>query len=159
MSVPLPKFLSPEDTPQVQEQRINPVTTLTAVGSRDVKQIIIIRKDLHMRRGKEIAQGAHASMAWLSRRLIHSDYSAIARFSEAEKQWLTTSFRKVTLQVSSEEELLKVYDQAEAAGVEAHLITDSGLTEFRGIPTITCAALGPDFDDVLDPITSHLSLY
>ncbi len=159
MNVPLPKFLSPEDVPQVREKRTEPVTMITAVGTRDVKQIIVIRKDLHMRRGKEIAQGAHASMVWLSRRLIHSDHSAIARFSEAEKQWLTTSFRKVTLQVSSDEELLKVYDQAESAGIEAHLITDSGLTEFRGISTITAAALGPDFDDILDPITRHLSLY
>ena len=34
-----------------------------------IKQVIVIRKDLKMRRGKEIAQGAHASMAWLSRRM------------------------------------------------------------------------------------------
>ena len=31
----------------------------------DVKQVIVIRRDLKMRRGKEIAQGAHASSAWL----------------------------------------------------------------------------------------------
>jgi peptidyl-tRNA hydrolase len=31
----------------------------------DVKQVIVIRRDLKMRRGKEIAQGAHASGAWL----------------------------------------------------------------------------------------------
>lgn len=35
----------------------------------EVKQVIVIRRDLGMRRGKEIAQGAHASMAWLRRRL------------------------------------------------------------------------------------------
>jgi PTH2 family peptidyl-tRNA hydrolase len=35
----------------------------------DVKQVLVIRKDLKMRRGKEIAQGAHASMAWLTNRL------------------------------------------------------------------------------------------
>ena len=34
------------------------------------KQIIIIRKDLKVRRGKEIAQGAHASMAVLTNNLI-----------------------------------------------------------------------------------------
>ena len=32
---------------------------------RPTKQVIVIRRDLRMRRGKEIAQGAHASMAWL----------------------------------------------------------------------------------------------
>ena len=30
------------------------------------KQVIAIRKDLKMRRGKEIAQGSHASMAFLT---------------------------------------------------------------------------------------------
>jgi len=32
------------------------------------KQVIVIRKDLKMRRGKEIAQGAHASIAFLTAR-------------------------------------------------------------------------------------------
>ncbi len=30
-----------------------------------IKQVIVIRKDLKMRRGKEIAQGSHASMEFL----------------------------------------------------------------------------------------------
>lgn len=30
------------------------------------KQVIVIRRDLKMRRGKEIAQGSHASMAFMS---------------------------------------------------------------------------------------------
>ena len=34
-----------------------------------IKQVIVIRKDLNLRRGKEIAQGSHASMMWLSNML------------------------------------------------------------------------------------------
>ncbi|MGZ3423232.1 MAG: peptidyl-tRNA hydrolase, partial [Polyangiales bacterium] len=34
-----------------------------------VKQVIVVRRDLKMRRGKEIAQGSHASMAFLTERL------------------------------------------------------------------------------------------
>ena len=37
---------------------------------RPTKQVIVIRRDLRMRRGKEIAQGAHASMAWLRQRVM-----------------------------------------------------------------------------------------
>ena len=37
---------------------------------RPTKQVIVIRRDLRMRRGKEIAQGAHASMAWLAERVL-----------------------------------------------------------------------------------------
>jgi len=37
---------------------------------RPTKQVIVIRRDLKMRRGKEIAQGAHASTAWLAERVL-----------------------------------------------------------------------------------------
>lgn len=151
---------------------------------KNIKQVIVIRKDLKMRRGKEIAQGAHAAMAWLSRRLqfiespprmcptpicphIKPDpdcdgglpEEADAVFSGTERQWLEGSFRKVTLQVGSLEELLTTYAAAQAAGLEVHLITDSGLTEFGGIATTTCLAIGPDLDERIDPITADLKLY
>jgi len=35
----------------------------------NVKQVIVIRRDLKMRRGKECAQAAHASMMWLTKRI------------------------------------------------------------------------------------------
>jgi len=38
------------------------------------KQVIVMRRDLGMRRGKEIAQGAHASMIWLALRIREADY-------------------------------------------------------------------------------------
>jgi PTH2 family peptidyl-tRNA hydrolase len=126
-----------------------------------VKQVIVIRRDLKMRRGKEIAQGAHAAMAFLTRRLTWTEGETEARLttSPAEFAWLTSSFRKVTLQVASEEELLDVYERALAAGLVVYLITDSGLTEFAGVPTRTCLAIGPDYDDKIDPITGDLALY
>ena len=40
------------------------------IERRLTKQVIVIRRDLKMRRGKEIAQGAHASMLWLADRVI-----------------------------------------------------------------------------------------
>jgi PTH2 family peptidyl-tRNA hydrolase len=43
--------------------------------------------------------------------------------------------------------------------VVAHLITDRGLTEFGGTPTRTCLAVGPDYDDRIDPVTGDLELY
>ena len=130
---------------------------------RPTKQVIVIRRDLRMRRGKEIAQGAHASTAWLAERVIQGmtpngsvDHVAL---SPAERAWLESSFRKVTLQVSSEEQLLAVYDQALEAGLVVHLVTDRGLTEFGGVPTRTCLAVGPDYDDLVDPVTGDLELY
>jgi peptidyl-tRNA hydrolase, PTH2 family len=130
---------------------------------RPVKQVIVIRRDLTMRRGKEIAQGAHASMAWLRQRIMpHLTPAGRAdqvQISEAERAWLELSMRKVTVKVGSEAELLDVYDKALAAGLVVHMITDRGLTEFGGIPTRTCLAVGPDYDDLIDPVTGDLELY
>ena len=132
-------------------------------GQRPTKQVIVIRRDLRMRRGKEIAQGAHASMAWLRQRVMPLLTSAGAveqvEFSSAERDWLEGSLRKVTVKVGSEAELLAVYEKAIEAGLVAHLITDRGLTEFGGVPTRTCLGIGPDYDDLIDPVTGDLELY
>ena len=130
---------------------------------RATKQVIVIRRDLRMRRGKEIAQGAHASMAWLRQRvmprLTPAGRADQVQFSEAERRWLDISMRKVTVKVGSEQELLDVYDKALAAGLVVEMITDRGLTEFGGVPTRTCLAVGPDYDDLIDPVTGDLELY
>jgi len=130
---------------------------------RLTKQVIVIRRDLRMRRGKEIAQGAHASMAWLAERVLArltpAGTADQVQLSEAERAWLTSSFRKVTVKVGSEPELLAVYEKALEAGLAAHLITDRGLTEFGGVPTRTCLGIGPDYDDLIDPVTGDLELY
>ena len=134
-----------------------------AAEQRPTKQVIVIRRDLRMRRGKEISQGAHASMAWLRQRIMpHLTPAGTAdqvRFSEAERVWLEGSLRKVTVKVGSEAELLAVYEKAIEAGLVAHLITDRGLTEFGGVPTRTCLGIGPDYDDLIDPVTGDLELY
>lgn len=126
--------------------------------ARPIKQVICMRHDLKMRRGKQIAQGAHASMAFLTRRLQKAGSVALADFSAVERMWLTGSFAKVCCRVNSEEELLAIRDKAVEAGLEVHLITDSGKTEFHGEPTNTCLAIGPDVAEKIDPVTGTLEL-
>ncbi len=118
------------------------------------KQVIVMRRDLGMRRGKEIAQGSHASMIWLALRIRQPGYT----FSEAERRWLDGPFTKVCVRVDSEEELLAVVQRAREAGVLIYLCVDAGKTEFHGVPTPTCCAVGPDFPERIDPITGHLQL-
>ncbi len=118
------------------------------------KQVIVMRRDLGMRRGKEIAQGSHASMIWLALRIRQPGYT----FNDAERRWLDGSFTKVCVRVDSEEELLRVVETARKAGVMVHLCVDAGRTEFHGVPTPTCCALGPDDPKRIDPITGHLKL-
>jgi PTH2 family peptidyl-tRNA hydrolase len=78
--------------------------------------------------------------------------------TDAQRAWLTGAFAKVCCRVDSEEELMQIHDKAEEAGLEVHLITDSGRTEFHGQPTRTCLAIGPDEADKIDQITGHLEL-
>lgn len=118
------------------------------------KQVIVMRRDLGMRRGKEIAQGAHASLLWLPLRIRQPGYT----FTEAERRWLDGAFTKVCVRVDSEEDLLGVVRVAQEAGVLVHLVVDAGRTEFHGVPTPTCCAIGPDFAERIDPITGHLKL-
>ena len=132
----------------------------------DPKQVIIIRKDLKMRRGKEIAQGAHASeAAFLDIGHVTSvdrgpDYFAIPLDRFALEEWLVNkSFKKVVCSVDSEEELIALYEKAKTENLLCSLILDSGLTEFGGVKTYTAVAIGPDFPEKIDPITSHLKLY
>lgn len=113
-----------------------------------MKQIIVMRKDLKMPRGKEIAQGAHASM---KATLLHMEDPRV-------KEWLAGKFTKIAVGVADEAELLAVYEQARAAGLIAELVTDAGLTVFNGVPTNTCIAVGPDTHENLKPVTGDLKL-
>jgi PTH2 family peptidyl-tRNA hydrolase len=129
-----------------------------------IKQVIVMRKDLNMRKGKMIAQGSHASIAFLTRNIMEYGpkeddlYYGRIVFSDVEKDWIESSFTKVVVYVNSEEELIAVHEAAQDANINSNLIKDSGLTEFDGVPTLTCLALGPNYSSVLDPITGNLPL-
>lgn len=129
-----------------------------------IKQVILIRKDLKMRRGKEIAQGAHAAMAFLTDRIrpqiaAGNAGEATVHISAEEAKWLAEGFAKVCLRVASEEELVEFHQRAVANGLTSKLIRDSGRTEFAGQPTYTACAIGPAPSDAVDEITGELTPY
>lgn len=128
-----------------------------------VKQVIVIRRDLKMRRGKEIAQGAHASGAWLTELVTDgldpTSKRATVQLDPIAYAWVTTSWRKVTVQAHSEEELVALHEAAQARGLRSHLVRDSGKTEFGGVPTLTALAIGPDLAEQIDEVTGHLTIY
>ncbi len=119
-----------------------------------VKQVIVMRKDLGMRKGKMIAQGAHAAMKELVLRIKENKPIEL---DEEEKEWYLGNFRKICVYVNSEEELLDIVQIAKEKDLRVALVTDKGLTEFDG-PTNTCCAIGPHDDEKIDEITSELPL-
>jgi PTH2 family peptidyl-tRNA hydrolase len=147
------------------------------------KQMIVMRKDLNMRKGKMVAQGAHASLkaildlgsvyrveSDLTGEVIKIGFSATLQQERfiwngkpdinhpAVIEWLEGLFAKICVSVNSEQELLDIIQKAKDAGLITSLITDAGLTEFNGVATITCGAVGPAYPEQLDPITGHLPL-
>jgi PTH2 family peptidyl-tRNA hydrolase len=118
-----------------------------------VKQVIVYRRDLTMRKGKIAAQVAHASM----KALLALDEGAGPRFvldlPGPMAVWARGSFAKVVLSVEDEAALDAVYAHARAAGLPAARITDSGRTEFKGVPTRTTVAVGPWTADEIDKVT------
>ena len=125
------------------------------------KQVIVMRKDLGMRKGKMIAQGAHASMkVLLDAGTAAADGTSITiALDPAATSWLVSGrFTKVCVSVDSEAALDDIVARARAAGVPCALIVDAGRTEFHGVATKTCCAVGPAWADAVDAITGALPL-
>ena len=140
------------------------------------KQVIVVRKDLKMRKGKIAAQVAHASMKVLLDRMSYSTSKEtilsepkpyVAKRVHRElvcpkdcslDKWLSGKFTKICVSVDSEDELELIYLRAKNLNIPSALIIDSGATEFNGVPTKTCCAIGPDNPDKIDEITGKLNL-
>lgn len=133
-----------------------------------MKQVIVVRKDLNMRKGKIASQVAHASMGAIlpymrlensrpdhETRLIPAYWWDHLAYVEA---WLEGSFVKICVSVNSEAELLVLEQEAKGRGLPHCLIKDNGTTEFKGVPTYTALAVGPAPDDLVNLITGNLPL-
>ncbi|HIJ11629.1 TPA: peptidyl-tRNA hydrolase [Candidatus Woesearchaeota archaeon] len=111
-----------------------------------MKQVILVRQDLKLPKGKLAAQAAHASVE----AVLKSD-------SDIVKKWRAEGMAKIVLKVKDEKELIKYFQTAKDEGLTASLITDAGRTVIAP-GTKTCVGIGPAEDEEIDAITSELSL-
>ena len=136
------------------------------------KMMIVMRRDLKMRKGKIAAQAGHACIDAILRALNKegriNDFRMTPDgvvFKNTDKQssplsdWFQYGCAKVCVYVDSEDALLGIAKKAEERGIIAAVITDAGMTEFHGIPTKTCLALEPLPAEIADEITGELPLY
>jgi len=114
-----------------------------------MKQVIVVRSDLKMGKGKVAAQVAHASLA--------SAESARERKPAWYEEWREEGQAKIVLKVESESELNELYRKARSAGLPTSLIEDRGLTQVEP-GTVTCLGVGPGPDKTVDEITGKLKL-
>ena len=110
------------------------------------KQVIVIRKDLHLSKGKMSSQVAHASLS---------------AYNKADKKiktfWEREGAKKVVVGVKNLSELLGIQRKAIKLGLPCSLIRDAGRTHIKK-GTVTCIGIGPDKEEKIDSITKELKL-
>lgn len=110
------------------------------------KQVILVRQDLKLPKGKLAAQASHASVESMLK--SHKDYIS---------QWRREGMKKVILKVKDLDELLKYKQLAEDNGLVTGLIQDAGHTVVSP-GTITCLGIGPDKEEKIDKVTGNLKM-
>ena len=136
------------------------------------KMMIVVRRDLKMRKGKIAAQSGHACVEAILAALAKEDRlgdicfeGSWAYLKPTDKPetplsgWFQNGMAKICVYVDSEEELREIDRQAKEAGIISVMILDAGMTEFHGEPTYTCLAMEPQPAETVDPITGNLPLY
>ena len=112
----------------------------------DFKQVILVRDDLKLSKGKMAAQVAHASVE----AVLKSDQKLV-------QKWRGQGMKKSILKVKDLKELHSFKERAEDAGLTTALITDAGRTHLEP-GTITCLGIGPADEDEIDAVTGQLKL-
>ncbi|MEM0242887.1 MAG: peptidyl-tRNA hydrolase Pth2 [Candidatus Aenigmatarchaeota archaeon] len=113
---------------------------------REIKQVIVIRNDLEMGKGKMVAQACHASIEAYKKAPL---YFKIL--------WKFFGNKKVVLKVNSLDELIEVFKKTKEMKLPYALIRDAGKTQLKE-GTITCIAIGPYYSEKIDKVTGNLKL-
>lgn len=115
----------------------------------EFKQVIVMRTDLKIGRGKMAAQAGHAAvlgaenvrklkLRWLN-------------------QWFASGQAKIVVRTPSLQGLLLVRSKAEALNLPVAEVDDSGLTQLPP-GTKTCLAIGPAPSNLVDQVTGDMKL-
>lgn len=111
-----------------------------------MKQVILVRQDLKLPKGKLASQASHASVD-----------AVLKSHKNKIKEWKSLGMKKVILKVKNLEELYRFQQIAKDSGLKTALIKDAGRTVVEP-GTVTCLAIGPDGDEKIDKITENLHM-
>ncbi len=116
------------------------------------KQIILMRSDLDMGKGKIAAQCAHAVVSAYKKALANKEYK------EKASDWERSGMQKVVLKVQNEADLFEYFELAKKAGIPCgEVIHDAGHTQIDP-GTVTCFATLPWDSIILDKIFGRMKL-
>jgi PTH2 family peptidyl-tRNA hydrolase len=115
----------------------------------EIKQVIIVRKDLRMGTGKLAAQVAHASLM--------SYFEAENRDGDVAEEWLKEGEKKIVLKVDDVKDLEKLFAAFKFKKIPCALVSDAGMTQLPP-GTKTALGVGPWNGSEIDAFTSALKL-
>ncbi|RKF65505.1 Peptidyl-tRNA hydrolase 2, mitochondrial [Erysiphe neolycopersici] len=155
------------------KNKFEPMPVWDTQQQEECKMVLVVRTDLGMSKGwafyvfdkflfphrnaesfflgKIGAQCSHAAIACYKRLLFSNPTSHTLRKWEKEGQ------AKVTLQVKSQDELVKLHAMAQSLDVVAEIITDAGRTQIPS-GSQTVLGIGPAPKNIIDKITGSLKL-
>ena len=116
------------------------------ISDMSYKQVILVRTDLKLPKGKLSVQVAHASLE-----------AALKSSRSVMDEWRSDGGKKVVLKVADLNELNKYEALARKENLVAALITDAGHTTIPS-GTVTCMGIGPDNEEKIDRVTGKLKI-
>lgn len=110
------------------------------------KQVIILRKDLDIGKGKLITHGIHAAVGAI-RKLDNN----------VLEKWESEGSKKVVLKVNNLKELKEIESKLKKVKMPYFLVKDAGLTQLKS-GTVTALGIGPVEEKEIDKVTGKLKL-
>lgn len=122
---------------------------MSSRGSIELKQVIVIRTDLKMGRGKLAAQASHASVLATLEAQNHNRIWFDA--------WMRQGMKKIVVKVKNQEELHGMFQKAVKQNLPRSLVQDAGHTQLPP-GTATAVGIGPAPEEQVNSITGELKL-
>ncbi|MEE9323483.1 MAG: peptidyl-tRNA hydrolase Pth2 [Candidatus Aenigmarchaeota archaeon] len=110
------------------------------------KQVIVVRKDLKMDRGKIAAQAAHASLEAYRK----ADPKDVV-------EWEAEGMKKVVVCAKNLKEFVSIKEKVKEARLPYSVIRDAGRTQVNP-GTATAMGIGPAKEESIDKVTKNLKL-
>ncbi len=114
----------------------------------ELKQVIVVRSDLGMGKGKIAAQASHAS--------LEAYEKAKKKNPQWVEQWKASGQTKVVVKAGGEAELLALFERVKNI-LPAALIRDAGRTQIEE-GSLTCLGIGPAPEAEINKFTKDLKL-
>lgn len=115
----------------------------------ELKQAIIVRKDLKLSRGELASQVAQASLKFIiENNEAERGGQLLVNLSSDETTWLTGSFTQDVVGVTTKDQMDDIMFRAELLGMEVYSVSHGQET--------SCIALGPDDPDSISRLIHGL---